>query len=244
MYSGSVSDVNPGLSRIILACTAPGAGLSLAASIRTRGLRRSVVLLALGAGLPAAGELLATGPLGLLRHRLQPRVAGVPVAIVLGWYAAIHGSLTLAERLVSRLPLDEAARSRAVAPLAALIGTSLDLALDPASLDVGLWEWNADGTYAREVQGPNGRAGVPLVNYLGWFALVGAAASVYGPVCGPERGPGAGRLPERLPGRLPGLLLVPPYLAALLWAVGQRRPRYLLYSAPFPVALYAGLKKG
>ena len=240
MYSGSVNDVNPGLSKIILSCTALGAGLSLAASIRARGLRRSVVLLALGAGLPAAGELLATGPLGLLRHRTWPRVAGVPVAIVLGWYAAIHGSLTLAERVLCRLPLDEAARSRAVAPLAALVGTSLDLALDPASLDAGLWEWNTDGTYARDVQGPNGRAGVPLVNYLGWLALVGGAASVYGRVYGSDRAPRGGRLP----GRLPGLLLVPPYLAALLWAVRQRKVRYLLYSAPFPLALYAGLKKG
>jgi uncharacterized membrane protein len=236
MYSGSVDDVDPRLSKIILTHAALGAGLNLADSIRIRGVRRSVVLLALGAGLPAVGELLATGSLGLLRHRTQPRIAGVPVAIVLGWYGAVHGSFTLAERVLSRLPLDEAARSKALPPLAALLGTSLDLALDPAGLEAGLWEWKGDGTYAWEVEGPNGRTGVPLVNYLGWLALVGGTASVYGRVYGREGDPEGGQLP--------GLLLLPPYLAALLWAVGRRRPGYLLYSAPFPVALYVSLKKG
>lgn len=236
MYSGSVDDVEPGLSKIILTHAALGAGLNLADAIRTRGVRRSVVLLALGAGLPAVGELIATGSLGLLRHRTQPRTAGVPVAIVLGWYGAVHGSFTLAERVLSRLPLDEAARSKALPPLAALLGTSLDLALDPAGLEAGLWEWKADGTYAQEVEGPNGRTGVPLVNYLGWFALVGGAASVYGRACRREGDPEGGRLP--------GLLLLLPYLTALLWAVGRRRPGYLLYSAPFPVALYVDLRNG
>jgi uncharacterized membrane protein len=231
-----VDDANPGLSKILLAGATLGAGLNLAASIRTRGVRRSIVLLALGSGLPAAGELLATGPLALLRHRTQPRVAHVPVAIVLGWYAAIHGSLTIAERILRRLSLDEAARSRALPPLAALVGTSLDLALDPAGLDSGLWQWNADGTYAREVEGPNGRRGVPLVNYLGWLALVGGTASAYERTRGQESG--------RQGGRMPVLLLLPPYLAAVAWAVRRRRPRYLLYSALFPFALYAGLKKG
>jgi hypothetical protein len=120
-------------------------------------------------------------------------------------------------------------------PLAALIGASLDLALDPAGLDAGLWEWKRDGTYAPEVEGPNGRRGVPLVNYLGWLALVGGAVLAYGRVHGPARSPDGGRLPV--------LLLVPPYLAALAWAVGRRNPKYLLYSALFPLALYAGLKK-
>ena len=231
-----MNDADRRTSKIALALTALGAGLNLASSVRTRGVRRSLLLLALGAGLPAAGELLATGPLGLLRHRTRPRIAGVPVAVVLGWYCAIHGSLALAARLLSGLPLSEGSKGRALPPLAALVGTSLDLALDPAGLDAGLWEWNADGAYAREVEGANGRRGVPLVNYLGWLALVGGAASGYGRACGRERDSGDGRLPA--------LLLLPPYLAALARVVRRRSPKYLLYSAPFPVALYAGLKNG
>jgi uncharacterized membrane protein len=236
MYSRVVEDVDPRLSKIILVHAAVGSVLNLAASIRARGLRRSAVLLTLGAGLPAIGELLATGPLGLLRHRTRPRKAGVPVAIVLGWYCVIHGSFTLAERVLSRLPLEEDSKSKALPPLAALVGTSLDLVLDPAGLDAGLWEWCADGAYASEVVGTNGRRGVPLVNFLGWLALVAGAAAVYERVYGRERGPQGGRLPV--------LLLLPYYLAAVAWAVRRRRPRYLLYSMVFPVALYAGLERG
>ena len=231
-----MNDVNRKPSKIALVLAAMGAGLSLADSLRARGPRRSLSLLALGAGLPAIGEILATGPLRLLRHRTRPRVAGVPVAVVLGWYCAVHGSLTLAERLLVRSSLGGAARRWVLPPLAALIGTSLDLVLDPAGLDAGLWEWRIDGSYATEVEGPNGRMGVPLVNFLGWLALVGGAALVYGRSYEPGKTRGGGRLPA--------LLLLPPYLAAVAWALRRGRPRYLLYSAPFPLALYAGLKKG
>ena len=231
-----MDDADSRISRLTLALTAAGACLNLVSSIRTRGAWRSAFFLALGTGLPAAGELLATGPLCLLRHRTRPRPAGVPVAIVLGWYCAAHGSLTLAERLLVRSSLGGAARRWVLPPLAALIGTSLDLALDPAGLDAGLWEWRMDGSYATGVEGPNGRTGVPLVNFLGWLALVGGAALVYGRAYEPGK--------TREGGRLPALLLLPPYLAAIAWALRRGRPRYLLYSAPFPLALYAGLKKG
>ncbi len=232
----AVNDADRRTSNIALALTTLGAGLNLASSVRTRSVRRSLLLLALGTGLPTAGELLATGPLGLLRHRTRPRIAGAPVAVVLGWFGAFHGSLTLAARMLSGLPLSEGSKGRALPPLAALVGTSLDLALDPAGLDAGLWEWNADGAYAPEVEGANGRRGVPLVNYLGWLALVGGASLVYERACGEQR--------DQEGGRLPGLLLLPYYLGAVAWAVRRRRPRYLLYSLPFPVALYAGLKDG
>ncbi len=79
-----MSDVGPRLWKLILFCTALNAGLHLASSIRTRGLRRSAYFFALGIGLPAAGEHLPTGPLKLLRHRVRYRVAGVPLAILLG----------------------------------------------------------------------------------------------------------------------------------------------------------------
>jgi len=229
-----VDDVDPRLSKLILAHAAVGAGLSLASSIRHQGTRRAAALFALGVCLPAAGELLATGPLKLLRHRTRPRVAGVPVAVLLGWYCAINGSLSLAENALTHLPLDEATREGLPPFGAALVGTSLDLVLDPAGLDAGLWEWSGDGAYAPEVEGANGRSGVPLVNYAGWLLLVAGVASVHGWLSG-----------ERRPtGRIPALLLLPYYLAAAAWAVRSRRFRYLLYSAPFPLALYVGLKKG
>jgi uncharacterized membrane protein len=222
--------VGPRFSKLILFCAALNAGLHLAASIRTRGLRRSALFFVLGTGLPAAGELLATGPLKLLRHRVRYRIAGVPLAILLGWYAVIHGSFVIARRVSERLHRGEDTE-KTVPALAALIGVGLDLILDPAGLDVGLWEWNVDGAYAGEVVGPNGHRGVPLVNYLGWISLVGGVTCVYGP---------AGE--DEAENRLPALLLLPYYLAAVGWALKRRKFGYLLLSAPFPVALYAALE--
>ncbi len=233
-----MNDADPRLSKLILAYAILGTAANLASSVRRLGASRALVLLVLGAGLPAAGELLATGPLKLLRHRARPRVAGVPVAIVFGWYCAISGSLAVAERFLDRMPLDAAGRRKALPPVAALVGASLDLVLDPAGLDAGLWEWNLDGFYAPDVEGPNGRSGVPLVNFLGWLALVGGAAYLHGRTPGRD----ADGWPE--PGRLPVLVLLPYYLAAVAWAVKERRFRYLVYSAAFPAAVLAGTARG
>jgi uncharacterized membrane protein len=226
-----LDDVGPRFSKLILFCAALNAGLHLAASIRTRGLRRSALFVVLGTGLPAVGELLATGPLKLLRHRVRYRRAGVPLAILLGWYAVIHGSFVIARRVSERFRLGEDTKRVTVPALAALIGVGLDLILDPAGLDVGLWEWNKDGAYAGEVVGPNGHRGVPLVNYLGWISLVGGVTYVYGPGCEDEA-----------ENRLPALLLLPYYLAAVGWALKRHKFGYLLLSAPFPVTLYAALE--
>jgi uncharacterized membrane protein len=232
-----LGDVGTRLSRLILFCAALSAGLHLAASIRARGLRRSVSFFALATGLPAAGELLATGPLKLLRHRLRYRLryrtAGVPLAILLGWYAVIHGSYAVARRVSERLHRGEDTKRITVPALAVLTGVSLDLILDPAGLDVGLWEWNVDGAYAGEVVGHNGHRGVPLVNYLGWISLLGSVA--YVSETGSE---------EEAENRLPALLLLPCYLASVGWALKRRKFGYLLLSAPFPVALYAALENG
>lgn len=226
-------DADPRLSNVILAHAALGTALNLWGAARVSGPRRAAGLFALGVGLPAAGELLATGPLRLLRHRTRPRIAGVPVAILLGWYCAINGSLAVAENTLDALPLDDDDRKRLLPFGAALVGTSLDLVLDPAGLDAGLWEWSGDGAYAREVEGANGRGGVPLVNYAGWILLVAGVVSIYGRSFGGER----------TSGRLPAVLLLPYYLAAVGWAVRRRRFRYLIYSAPFPAALAVSLRR-
>lgn len=233
-----MEDADPMLSKLILAHAATGAALNLISSVRTRGIRRSAVFLALSVGLPAIGEWLATGPLGLLRHRTRPRVAGVPVAILLGWYCAIHGSHAIAERALAASHSSASSRERLLPLGAALVGTSLDLALDPAGLDAGLWEWRMDGTYAKEIVGPNDRSGVPLVNYVGWLLLVACVVAAYGRANGRIRGN------ARPAGRLPALLLLPYYLAAASWALKTRRLRYILLSLPLPVAVLAALAGG
>lgn len=231
----AVKDVDRKTSNIILAHAALSAGLHLAASARTRGVRCAAVFFALGAGLPAVGEALATGPLGLLRHRTRPRIAGAPIGVLLGWYGVIHGSFTVAERVLARLPLSRATRRRALPAGAALVGTGLDLILDPFGLDAGLWEWNADGAYASGLRGANGHWGVPLINYLGWLTLVAGVVFAYGKLCTDEEPANTNRLPQ--------LLLLPYYAAPLAWSAKKRKLRYALYSLPFAVALYTALKE-
>jgi hypothetical protein len=135
--------------------------------------------------------------------------------------------------------------SSALAPAAALAATSLDLLLDPFGLDLGLWEWSSDGPYASEVKGPNGKRGVPLLNFVGWIALTTSvtlayqrlesrqnAADTYDP--GNTGGPGSQRAAA--------LLLLSYYLPAAAWALMQGKRKYLLYSAPFATTLWAALK--
>lgn len=228
-----MSDADPRTSKQILAHALLSATLSFAASLRDCGPRRAAATFALGIGLPAMGELLVTWPLGLLRHRTRPRIVGVPIAILLDWYCVINGSAALTEGFLDRLSLDEATKRKVLPVAAALIGTSLDLILDPFGLDAGLWEWKINGAYAPEIRGANGHSGVPLINYLGWLALVASA------VFAQERASGE----KSRSSRLPALLLLPYYLAAVVWALRRRKYRYLIYSSPFPVALYAALKK-
>ena len=44
--------------------------------------------------------------------------------------------------------------------------------MDCYGLDQGLWEWNLDGPYATEIEGANGRKGIPLLSFFGWVVLV------------------------------------------------------------------------
>lgn len=235
MYPGCVDDADPRVSRLIFAHATLSTALGLIVSVRDRGPRNALTLFALSISLPTIGERLATGPLKLLRHRTRPRMAGVPLGISLGWYCAISGSLTVAEKVLARFPVGER-RRRVARPLgAALVGTSLDLVLDPFGLDVGLWEWRSDGLYAADVEGANGRSGVPLVNYLGWVTLVSSVVYIYKCLFGDDGSSGGSRVPA--------LLLAPYYLVAVAWAIKNRKSQYLLYSAAFPTALYAALEK-
>ena len=228
-----MDDVDPRISKLLLAYSVLGTLLNLAGSIRTRGLLRTATFFALSTGLPAFGEVLVTGPLGLLRHRTRPRVRGVPVSILLLWYNVIHSTYAATERALSRLSMDGKQRREALPPATALAATNLDLVMDPFGLDAGLWEWKVDGACAKEISGGNGKSGVPLLNYWGWLVVV------MGVVLGYTRlFPEGGR-----ESRLPVLLLLPYYVVPAAWAIRRRRPGYLIYSSPFAAALYFGLKE-
>jgi hypothetical protein len=121
----------------------------------------------------------------------------------------------------------------------------LDLLLDPFGLDLGLWEWSGGGPYASEVEGPNGKRGVPLLNFAGWITLMTTVTLAYQRL---ESGQKAAYMSD--PGdaggpgsqRAAALLLLSYYLPAAAWALKREKRKYLLYSAPFATALWAALK--
>jgi uncharacterized membrane protein len=221
------------------------ASLSVAHSLWARGLRRTLLFAASGNIIPILGELLAVNVLKVLRHHARPQVGGVPLAIALGWYNVSYGTFAVMESIISATNPHEGRKSRALAPAAALAATSLDLLLDPFGLDLGLWEWKGDGPYASEVKGPNGKRGIPLLNFAGWIALTTSVTLSYqrldpGRNAGDAPGPGAAGSSEA--GRGAALLLLSYYLPTAAWALKQRRRKYLIYSAPCAVALWVALK--
>jgi uncharacterized membrane protein len=224
------------LSRVVTAHSVVMAGLSVAHSLRTRGLRRTLLFAAPGTAIPLLGELLAVKGLKLLRHHARPQAGGVPLAIALGWYNVGYGTFAVVESIMSAADPDDGERSWALVPATALAATSLDLLLDPYGLDLGLWEWSGDGRYAAEVRGANDNRGVPLLNYAGWICLITGVTLAH------RRLDLDATPPTHRTRRLPGaaLLLLAYYLPAAAWALKRRRPKYLIYSAPFALALWLG----
>jgi len=221
------------------------AALSVVHSLRTQGLRRTLLFAALGNAIPILGELLAVHILRMLRHHVRPQVKGVPLAIALSWYNVGYGTLAIVKGIFYDAADPRGRESLALTPATALAATSFDLLLDPFGLELGLWEWSEDGLYASEVKGPNGKRGVPLLNFVGWLALTTGVTLAYqrlqtrgnvadAPDPEDSGGPGAERAAA--------LLLLSYYLPAAVWALKQGRRKYVLYSAPFAKTLCAALK--
>lgn len=83
-------------------------------------------------------------------------VAGIPVAIGLGWSVVLYAGYDLARRWDVSPPYRAA--------FVALFGLHVDLAMDAVAIrfqPVGLWSWTPPGPYF----------GVPLGNFFGWFAV-------------------------------------------------------------------------
>lgn len=242
---GGVSELDPRLSKAVTAHSLIVAALSVVHSLRTRGLRRTLLFAVLGNAIPILGELLAVNVLRVLRHHVRPQVGGVPLAIALLWYNVGHGTIAMMKGTINATDPHKGRESPALAPAAALVATSLDLLLDPFGLDLGLWEWSGDGPYASEVKGPNGKRGVPLLNFAGWIALTTSVTLAYQRLesgqntaytsdPGDTGGPGSQRAAA--------LLLLSYYLPAAVWALKREKRKYLLYSVPFATTLWAVLK--
>jgi len=86
---------------------------------------------------------------------LRPQIANVPVIVPLAWFAM---SLPSRETAHAALGDRSSARSRLVVGSAAM--TAWDLFLDPQMVGEGYWAWARRGVYR----------GIPLSNFVGWFA--------------------------------------------------------------------------
>jgi len=195
--------------------------------------------------MPILSELLAIHVLKVLRHRARPQIRGVPLAIVLGWYNVGYGTLTMVQGNTNDAAVPHQSRKNlAMVPATALTATSLDLLLDPFGLELGLWEWSENSAYASEVKGPNGKRGVPLLNFVGWLALTTGVTLAYQRLQTGNAAELADLEDSSGPGseRAAALLLLSYYLPALVWALKRGRRKYLLYSAPFATTLCAALK--
>ncbi len=240
-----MSELDPRVSKAVTAHSLIVAALNVVHSLRTRGLRRTLLFAALGNAIPILGELLAVHILRMLRHHVRSQVKGVPLAIALGWYNVGYGTLAIVKGTINNAANPQGRKSLVLASATALGATSFDLLLDPFGLKLGLWEWSEDGLYASEVKGPNGKCGVPLLNFAGWLALTTGVTLSYqrlqirgnvadAPDPEDNDGPGAERAAA--------LLLLSYYLPAAVWALKRGRRQYLLYSAPFATTLWAAIR--
>ena len=71
------------------------AGLSVARSLRVRGVRRILLFAALGSAVPLSGEHLTVNVLKLLHHHVRPQVEGIALAIALAWYNIVYGTFAV-----------------------------------------------------------------------------------------------------------------------------------------------------
>lgn len=93
---------------------------------------------------------------------LKPQIAHVPVLIPLAWLMMIPPSWAIGAVLAPGMPIVHYL-------IAAAAFTAWDLYLDPLMVTWGFWKWERKGAYL----------GIPLVNYLGWFAVAFFIALVF-----------------------------------------------------------------
>jgi putative membrane protein len=93
---------------------------------------------------------------------LKPQVAHVPVLIPLAWLMMIPPSWAIGAVLAPHRPLLQYA-------IAAGAFTAWDLYLDPQMVKWDFWRWKRKGVYL----------GIPVSNYLGWFAVAFVIALVF-----------------------------------------------------------------
>ena len=145
-------DVQRRYAAVILALGA----VTLAHALLTWPAERALAVFVGGGAIAFAAEV-AVVQRGLLVHRLEPQVLGVPVLVLLAWPATVYVALRLA---LVVLPLGVGA-----ALLAAVIATAYDVVADPAGVEDGAWR------YPRVPFSADRYRDVPYWNFAGWLVV-------------------------------------------------------------------------
>ncbi len=123
-----MSQLDPRLSKAVTAHSSIVAALNVVHSLRSRGIRRTLLFATLGNGIPILGELLAVHVLKMVRHHVQPQIRGVPLAISLGWYNVGYGTLAVVKGTINyAADPHQGKESLAIARDVALAATTFDL---------------------------------------------------------------------------------------------------------------------
>lgn len=139
-----------------------------AASSRRWSMPRAVGTAGATAVLTTAVEHVGTTtgwPFGRYHYTaaLQPKIVGVPVLVPMAWLAMAVPAREAAHAALG----DHSTRTTRIVAGAATL-TAWDLFLDPQMVGEGYWRWARSGAYR----------GIPLSNYLGWFATSLAVMAV------------------------------------------------------------------
>lgn len=119
---------------------------------------RATVALFVGGALVAFALEVGGIAAGLLEHELRPRIAGVPVTILLAWPAIAY--------LAYRVALLVAPAGVRAAAVAAVLATAADVLTDPNGVSDGVWRY-PDAAISE----PRYR-GVPWWNFVAWLVVV------------------------------------------------------------------------
>ena len=137
------------------------AALALVHAVGTWTPRRTAALFVGGAAIAFVAEAVVVR-LGVLRHHTGPRLAGVPVAVVLAWPATVYVFYRAASLVVPPgVP---------AAGLAAVAATAVDVVADPVGVEAGHWSYPEAAVSRPRLRG------VPWWNVVGWLAIVFATA--------------------------------------------------------------------
>jgi len=130
--------------------------LAFAHALLTWPVQRALALFVGGAAIAFAAEV-AVGQAGLVEHRLEPQVLGVPAVVVLAWPATVYVALRLVATVV---PLGLGA-----AVLTAVLATLVDAWADPRGVADRVWRYPRVPVSRRRYRD------VPYWNFAGWLVV-------------------------------------------------------------------------